>query len=48
MAVNQAEIQYLKDYFSEEEQEMMKKEREYMMTGPGKVQRILNEEMQRL
>jgi hypothetical protein len=37
MVVNQAEIKDLKDYFSEEEQEMMRKEREYMMTGPGKV-----------
>ena len=42
------EIDELTQYFSTEEQEALRKEQEYMMHGPGKIERILNEEMGRL
>ena len=31
-----------------EEAEAMRKEEEYLMHGPGKIERILNEEMERM
>ena len=42
------EIEELTEFFSAEEQEAMRLEQEYLMHGPGKIERILNEEMERL
>lgn len=46
--IKSSEIDELKDYFSAEEQEAIRKEQEYLLHGPGKIQRILNDEMERL
>ena len=37
------DIQDLKGYFSKEELEAIKKEQEYMQSGPGMIERVLNE-----
>ena len=42
------EINELNEYFSVEEQQKIKEEQEYLLHGPGKIERILNEEMERL
>ena len=42
------EFSELKEFFSADEEEQMRKEREYLLHGPGKIERILNEEMERL
>lgn len=42
------EFPELKEFFSAEEEERMQKEREYLLHGPGKIERILNEEMEKL
>jgi len=42
------EFSELKEFFSAEEEERMRQEREYLLHGPGKIERILNEEMERL
>ena len=42
------EIADLKGYFSKDELEAIRKEEEYLQSGPGKIERILNEEMERL
>ena len=47
-AIKSSEIEELKEYFSVEEQEAIRKEQEYLLHGPGKIQRILNDEMERL
>lgn len=43
-----ANLKQLGEYFSEEQCEAMRKEEEYLMHGAGKIERILNEEMERL
>ena len=45
---NFMEFSELKEFFSAEEEERMRQEREYLLHGPGKIERILNEEMERL
>ena len=47
-AVKSSEINQLSEYFSAEEQEAIRKEQEYNLHGPGKISRILNDEMERL
>ena len=46
--VKASEIEELQEYFSMEEAEAIKKEQEYLLHGPGKIERILNDEMSRL
>ena len=46
--IKYTEIVELGEYFSEEEQRRIKEEQEYLLHGPGKIERILNEEMERL
>lgn len=43
-----SEIAALGEYFSEAEKEAIKREEEYMTNGPGKIEAILNQEMERL
>ena len=42
------EIDIMQEYMSQEEREAMRREKEYMEHGAGKVEAILNEEMGRL
>ena len=42
------EIPDLKEYFSAAEHQAMKEEEEYMTNGAGKIEAILNAEMERL
>jgi len=46
--IKYTEISALGEYFSEEEQRKIKEEQDYLLHGPGKIERILNEEMERL
>ena len=46
--IKSSEINELAEYFSTEEQEAMRKEQEYMLHGPGKIQRLLDQEYQKL
>ena len=46
--IKHAEIDELKEFFSTEEEEAMRREQEYLLHGPGKIERIINEEMERL
>ena len=43
-----SEIPDLQEYFSADEMEAMRAEQEYMTNGPGKIEAILNAEMERL
>jgi len=47
-AIKHNEIKEFKEYFSAEERERQREEEEYLLHGPGKIERILNEEMERL
>ncbi len=42
------EIEDLKQFFSENELEQIEKENEYMLRGPGRIERIMKEEMEKL
>ncbi len=42
------EIEDLKQFFSEEELLQIEKENEYMLRGPGRIERIMREEMEKL
>jgi hypothetical protein len=42
------EIDDLKQFFSEGELEQIEKENEYMLRGPGRIERIMREEMEKL
>ena len=46
--VNFKVVPELNEFFSVEEQEAIKREQEYHENGPGKIEKILNEEMDRL
>lgn len=46
--IKHSEIKEFKEYFSNDEREAMKREEEYLLHGPGKIERILNEELERL
>jgi len=43
-----SEVQILQMYMSQEEKDVLAREKEYMEHGPGRVEAILNEEMGRL
>lgn len=42
------EIEDLQDFFSESELERIERENEYMLRGPGRIERIMREEMDKL
>ena len=42
------QVPELNEFFSTDEQEAMKREQEYHENGPGKIEKILNDEMDRL
>ena len=42
------EVNELNEYFSVEEQQKIREDQEDLLHGPGKIERILNEEMERL
>jgi len=42
------EIEDLKTFFSPAELEQIEKENEYMLRGPGRIERIMREEMEKL
>ena len=42
------EIEDLKPYFSRAEEEAILREQEYMTKGPGRIERIMREEMEKL
>lgn len=42
------EIEDLKQYFSRAEEDAIKREEEYMTKGPGRIERIMREEMEKL
>ena len=46
--IKHSDIKDFKEYFSQEEREAQAAEEEYLLHGPGKIERILNEEMERL
>ena len=43
-----SEVKELKEYFSSEEQEAIRKEIEYLNSAPGRAQRLLDDEMERI
>ena len=45
---NLTDVSGLKEYFSKEETETMRKQEEYLSSGPGRLQSILDSEMERL
>jgi hypothetical protein len=42
------EIEDLKPFFSREEEEAIIRENEYMLRGPGRIERIMREELEKL
>lgn len=42
------EIEDLKKFFSQQELEQIEKENEYMLRGPGRIERIMRDEMEKL
>jgi len=42
------EIEDLKQFFSEVELEQIEKENEYMLRGPGRIEKIMREELDKL